>query len=72
MVSEERGLAYHCAACHAVGIIFIPLAIGSLGGMSDMAAERSPTYAIFEQASILIDSSPLPKARSIALEGKRT
>ena len=39
LVAEERTYSSHGAACQAVGITFIPLAIESLGGVSDMAAE---------------------------------
>ena len=39
LVAEERKFASHGAACQAIGICFIPLAIESLGGMSDMTAD---------------------------------
>ena len=39
LVAEERKFASHGAACQAVGISFIPLAIESLGGVSDMSAD---------------------------------
>ena len=37
LVAEERKFASHGATCPAVGITFNPLAIESLGGVSDMA-----------------------------------
>ena len=39
LVAEERKFASHGASCQAVGISFIPLAIDSLGGVSDMSAD---------------------------------
>ena len=37
-VCEERKMATHAASCRAVGVSFIPLAVESLGGWSDLAA----------------------------------
>ena len=38
-VCEERKMATHAASCRAVGVSFIPLAVESLGGWSDLAAK---------------------------------
>ena len=39
LVAENRKLAIHAPACQAAGISFIPLAIESLGGLSDAINE---------------------------------
>ena len=38
-ICEERKMATHAASCREVGISFIPLAVESLGGWSDLAAK---------------------------------
>ena len=38
-ICEERKMATHAASCRAVGVSFIPLAVESLGGWSDVAAK---------------------------------
>ena len=37
-VGEQRKVAAHAAACHAVGISFVPLVFETLGGMSELAS----------------------------------
>ena len=39
LVAEERTFAAHGAACQTAGISFIPLAIKTLGGLSDTTAD---------------------------------
>ena len=38
-ICEERKMATHAASCREVGVSFIPLAVESLGGWSDLAAK---------------------------------
>ena len=38
-VCEERKMAAHATSCRAVGVSFIPLAVESLGGWSELAAK---------------------------------
>ena len=37
-VGEQRKVAAHAAACHAVGVSFVPLVFETLGGMSELAS----------------------------------
>ena len=37
-VGEQRNVAAHAAACHAVGVSFVPLVFETLGGMSELAS----------------------------------
>ena len=39
-ICEERKMATHAASCREVGVSFIPLAVESLGGWSDLAASQ--------------------------------
>ena len=66
-ICEECKMAAHAVSCRAVGVSFIPLAIESLGGWSELG---SKTINLSETGHLLLNhlSSPVPEVLSVSLE----
>ena len=63
LVAEERKFAAHGSACQAIGISFIPLAIESLGGLSDTASDT--IYCIGRLLGQRLGISPTESTRHL-------